>query len=285
VPKRIEPPKADAEPSAVAKLPPAEAVERIAAWLLGNRFVWLAFSCCLFLLLALSFIQWQSGQAMKPRFDTMVLLANLMVVKEAGLLVIAMLLLGSLPGIQQRWQQHFPGLRFSLPLFAVAFMLTTVLADALLLTPLLVLHSYPQLAQEGLHVPLTLLQRDILQLVLLFVAVNCAFIVVLYTRLPSALTALFTPLLYCCGGLLLAYASTVQPWAWRLNDVFFYNQLWQYIDGFPNWERPEVYHNIQGGATPYLLYYFTVGVGVAAVTFLLWTPRAFHTAAQSQLKS
>jgi hypothetical protein len=277
-----QPVEAGATMDQAEKLPLLATIERLAGWQLGNRFVWLVYAAVLYLLLALSFVQWQSSiQGMKPRFDTLVLASNLMLVKEAGLITLALLFISSLPAIRNRWKATHKAQAFSTPLYAISMLLAIILVDALWLAPTIALHSYPQLAQEGYLIPLMLLQRDAIQLSVLFICVNIAFIAVAYLRLPFHLAGLLALCAHVGLGLLLTYTSVTHDWASRLNDVFYYNQLWQYIDGFPNWQRPQVFTNMQSAVQPYFLYYLCIGYGLWLFTFLLWLPRTFHISRSS----
>jgi hypothetical protein len=70
----------------------------------------------------------------------------------------------------------------------------------------------------------------------------------------------------------ITYLSSTTETFRRLNDVFYYNQLWRYSDAIPKLERPEIFHNIE---QPYFGYYFGA-LAVWAFTLLLLIPQTLR---------
>jgi hypothetical protein len=205
-----------------------------------------------------------------------------MLIAEVCLLLIAVMLAAGTPHSRRAWYQRFPELRFSYAAHGLAAQLCLVLLIVLLLVPLIAAHSYPQLAEQGYNMPLMFLQRSVMLMFSLLISFNLMQLIALYLRLPWWLAALGGG----CAQLLLGYAvtyfSSTTEALRRLNDVFYYNQLWKYIDGFPKLQREEVFTNMQSGDLPYFTYYSLVAVGLWLITLLLWLPRAAATSSRDK---
>ena len=66
---------------------PLTILERTAGIQLNNRFIWLVLFAALYLIGQLSYVQWQTGTAGHPRFDTLDLMSLIMVIIEIALLL------------------------------------------------------------------------------------------------------------------------------------------------------------------------------------------------------
>jgi hypothetical protein len=244
-----------------------DALEQLAALQLRNRYIWLVFFVASYLLLQLTWIQINH-----ERFETFSLLALLMAIIEGGVLAIGLVLTAAVPWTQKAWDKHTNGAPFSLPLNALATMLCMSLGAILLSAPMLYFHRYPELlAKSEINIPMMLLQRLLLLAIAAAVAVNIAYLVRCYLRLPWAVCA-FIGLIWHAGlGLGVTYLSFSYAPMTALNDVFFYNQLWEYLDWFPKLVTKDVFHNI---GMPNLAYFAGGALVLWILTYMLWMPRA-----------
>ena len=266
------------------RMPFGEALERLAGIQLANRFIWLVYALALYVLFQLSFIQWQSGTVFKhERFDTLQLAAHLMVTVEAALLLCAVLLAAGTPRVRQTWYGRFPESRFNYAASGLAADLCLVLLLALLLLPLLAAHSYPQLVEQGYNMPLMFMQRSVMLVFVLLTSFNVMQLLVLYLRLPWWLAAAGGACVHLLLGYAVTYFSFTTETLRRLNDVFYYNQLWQFIDVFPKLAREEVFANMQSGGYAYFTYYSLAAIGMWLITTLLWLPRAAMATSREKL--
>lgn len=252
-------------------------IEKLIVLNAGNRFIWLVFVLAALLLLQLSLLQRNT-----LRFDTMDLVAILMAIVEGAAVITLMLMLGATNGTRQLWGNRQPATPFSYIANAVAAMLLCVVLAFILLVPLVFAHQYPELIEEGIRVPLTMIQRLCLILGAVLVAGNIACILRFYARLPWALAAVLGVAAHLCIGYLLVVGSTQYESLRRLNDVFYYNQLWHYFDWVPKLQNPQVFHNIQQAHTSL---YIIAAAAAWVVTFLLWAPRASLDAAREARRS
>ena len=252
-----------------------EAIERCAALQLSNRFIWLVAVIWLFLAGYLTLLQWQSEHFWKTEvFDTFQLVSFIMLLLETSLLACLLLVTLSTPQLVKRWYSRYANQPFSYALYGIAAVLSLALVFALLLIPFGALHSYPQMAAEGYSIPLMLLQRGLLVFVAVIISLNIVMLFRAYLRLPWWICGLLGIAWHIGLTFVIAKASFTTEQLRRLNDVFFYNQLWHYIDGFPNLQRPEVFHNMQTPEVPYFTLYLVIGLLVCIVSYLLWLPRA-----------
>lgn len=255
----------EAQAAASARIGFATAIERCAGLTLRNRYFWLAFGCSLYLSAQLNYAQYKWN-----RFETLELVAHLLVVLEAGLLACALITALSLPRMAEAWRARWPALRFSPALAGLGGMLALLLPFALQLGPQLLLHSYPGLAKEGVSIPLLLLQRGTLLLYAVWISYSLTLTLRYTLRAPAWLCAI--------GGLGghwglaggVTWLSLHGEALRRLNDLFYVNQLWRYWDGFPKLTRPEVFFNMQADYGDFLGW----GALLAAILTLLWLPTA-----------
>lgn len=241
------------------------AIERCAGLALRNRFFWLAFGCSLYLGAQLDFAQYKWD-----RFNTLELVAHLLVILEAGLLACALITALSFPRMAEAWRERWPGLRCSPALAGLGGMLALLVPFALQLGPQLLLHSYPGLAKEGVSIPLLLLQRGTLLLYAVWISYSLTLTLRYTLRAPAWLCAIGG--LGCHWGLAwgVTWLSLHGEALRRLNDLFYVNQLWRYWDSFPKLTRPEVFFNMQADYGVFLGW----GVLLVAATTLLWLPTA-----------
>jgi hypothetical protein len=272
-----EPTQADAPgreaPASPDRLGPLAILERTAGIQLSNRLLWLVFALGLYALLHLSYLQWHSSTALQaPQFDTLELMALLMAVIEATLLLAALVLACATPATRTAWYRRHPHIHFSYIASGIAGAALLLLLLALLLAPVLFLHRYPELVTEaGMRIPLMMLQRALLVACTLLVSYNLMLLLHHVARLPLWLAGI----LGMAAQAGLGYATTSISYAHkdyeRLNDVFYYNQLWRYFDWFPKLQARQVFHNIE---MPYFGYYLGLAAIAAVFLMLLWLPRA-----------
>jgi hypothetical protein len=249
-----------------------DALERLTLLHLRNRFIWLVVLLDLILIGQLSVMQ-----ARYQRFDTLQLMSHITVCIEAGLLAVALICALATPRIREAWYAWSvprDGGPFSYFGSALAGNLTVTLAMLTLLLPVLWLHRYPELltAEHPISIPLMMLQRVALLLAAVLLTHNVLLILRYYLRVPWWLCAVLATAFHVGLGLGVTYLSYNRELLARLNDVFYYNQLWQYSDALPKgWlQRGELFHNIE---QPYFGYYFTALV-IWALTMLLLIPQA-----------
>lgn len=247
-------------------------LERTAGIQLHNRFIWLALILALYLIAQLSFVQWHTGTNLgTPRFDTMDLMAILLVIIEGCLLACALLLVVGTPGTRMAWYRRYPAVRFSYVASGIGGILILILLQSILLLPVLFLHRYPDLQLEGINIPLMLLQRSLLTGCVLSLSYSVMLLSRHVLRLPWWLAGIFGAVVQMIAGWSCTYLSFTNSVFIRLNDVFFYNQLWKYIDRFPRLDSKTIFHKIE---MPYFGYYLGVGVIAALFALILWLPRA-----------
>ncbi|MCH7472778.1 hypothetical protein IIA79_07500 [bacterium] len=249
------------------------AIERLAWIHLGNRFIWLAAGLAWYMIGQLSFVQWRSAVRLAEglQFDTLELMAHLTAAIEAGLLATALILALSTGRTREAWRRRFPGQPFSYIASCLASTLVLLPVAGILLLPVIVLHRYPELAAEGVSIPLMMLQRVLLLVLAVLITYNVVTILRLPLGLPRWLSAMLGLAFHIGLGYYVTFLSfTTEAYA-RLNDVFYYNQLWRYMEGFPNLQRPQVFHNIE---MPYYAYFAAAGAVLWMFTLLLWLPKA-----------
>jgi hypothetical protein len=249
-----------------------DSLERLTLLHLRNRFVWLVVILDLILIGQLSMMQ-----ARYQRFDTLQLMSHITVCLEAGLLAVALICALATPRVREAWYAGAAAREagpFSYFGSALAGNLAITLALVVLLLPVLWLHRYPELLtiEHPVSIPLMLLQRAALLLAAVLLTHNVLLILRYYLRAPWLLCALLAGAFHVGLGLGVTYLSYNNELLARLNDVFYYNQLWQYNDALPKgWlQRGELYHNIE---QPYFGYFFSALI-LWAVSMLLLAPGA-----------
>lgn len=260
-------------PASPRRLGPLAILERAAGIQLSNRWLWLIFALGLYALLHLSYLQWHSSTALQaPQFDTLELMALLMAVTEATLLLAALVLVCATPATRAAWYRRHPRIRFSYIASGIGGAALIVLFLVLLLAPVLYLHRYPELATEaGMRIPLMMLQRALLVACALLISYNVMLLLQHVARLPLWLAGILGVTAHVGLGYAVAYVSFTSKAYERLNDVFYYNQLWRYFDWFPKLQARQVFHNIE---MPYFGYYVGLAAIAAIFLMLLWLPRA-----------
>jgi len=268
-------------PQAKRPTPALLVLERTAGIQLNNRFIWLLAAVTMYLILQLSYIQWQTAtQLGNPRFDTMDLVAILQAICEACLLICALVLVIATPRIREAWYRKYPTEKFSYIATGFGGILALILLQAILLAPILFLHRYPELAAEGIRVPLMIMQRVVLVNCLLLASYNLMLVLRHVLRFPWWLAGILGALTHIGTGYYLTFLSNRYEALIRLNDVFIYNLLWQHFDKVPNLSTGEIFHNIQ---MPHLAYYLGTGSIIALFTLILWLPRASTLSARESL--
>ena len=251
---------------------PLLVLERTAGIQLSNRFIWLVVAVGLYLILQLSYIQWQTGTKLgNPRFDTLELVSILLAVCEFTLLAVAVLITVGTSRTRQAWYRKYPRERFSWIAAGFGGILALIMVQAVLLVPILVLHRYPELIEAGIRIPLLVLQRVVLLNCVLIFSYNLILVLRHVLRLPWALAGIGGVACQVGTGYLVTALSAHNEGLARLNDLFIYNQLWHYFDRFPKLTSVALYHNIQ---MPYLAYYLGFGSIAALVSLVFWLPRA-----------
>jgi len=280
-PTQVEAPERKA-PASLRRMGPLAILERAAGIQLSNRWLWLIFALGLYALLHLSYLQWHSSTALQvPQFDTLELMALLMAVIEATLLLAALVLACATPATRTAWYRRHPHIRFSYIASGISGAAVLILILVLLLAPVLYLHRYPELVTEaGMRIPLMMLQRALLVACALLVSYNLMLLLHHVARLPLWLAGI----LGMAAQAGLGYAATYISYAYkdyeRLNDVFYYNQLWRHFDWFPKLQAQQVFHNIE---MPYFGYYVGLAAIAAVFLMLLWLPRASTRTAAEKL--
>jgi hypothetical protein len=260
-------------PASPRRLGPLAILERTAGIQLSNRWLWLIFALGLYALLHLSYLQWHSSTALQaPQFDTLELMALLMAVNEATLLLAALVLVCATPTTRAAWYRRYPRIRFSYIASGIGGAALIVLFLVLLLAPVLYLHRYPELAEQaGMRIPLMMLQRALLVACALLISYNLMMLLHHVARLPLWLAGILGMAAQAGLGYAVTYISFTSKDYERLNDLFYYNQLWRYFDWFPKLQARQVFHNIE---MPYFGYYVGLAAIVAVFLMLLWLPRA-----------
>jgi hypothetical protein len=258
---------------------PLAVLERTAGIQLSNRFIWLVCALALYLIGQLSFVQWQTGRQLgMPRFDTLDLMSLLMVIVEGALLLSALLLALGTPQARRSWYARHASQPFSFVAAGVGGALILVLLLVIMLAPILLLHSYPELAAEAqVHIPLMMLQRSTLILSAVLAAYNLVLLLRHMARLPWWLSGMIGAAAYLGLGYYITYTSYQSSSLERLNYVFYFNHLWEYFDWFPRLQLSAEFHNIQ---MPYYAYYLSAAAAAALVLMLLWMPGASQRSAR-----
>lgn len=268
-------PAPDSKPAApVPRQPgPAGQLDAMLKLLFGNRIMWLAGGMALYFILQLSHIQYQSARDVGTlRFEMFELMAILLLIVELGMVAAMLIQLSAFSRTREAWYQHLPNVRFNHIAWGIASQLIVCLLASILLVPLLFLHTYPELVEAaGIRVPMMVLQRLLIISGILFVAYNIALILRYVLRFPSWLAGMCGIILHFLMGLGVTYLSHSDKTYERLGDVFFYNQLWKYLSGFPNLQNANMFHNIQ---MPWLAYYVGALVVAWILTLALWAPAA-----------
>jgi len=240
-------------------------IEILAAIQLRNRFIWLTLILAFYLLGHLTLIQ-----LYYEIFDTFRLMANLLVVVEVALLIIALLLALSTPKLRQVWEGRFQDSPFSYAASGFVGALNTILLLVVMLVPISIVHRYPELIALNINVPLMLLQRSLLFTCVILVIINLIYILRAYVPLLWFLCGIVGIAVYIAVGITVTYVSSYKESFAALNDVFFYNELWRYINGFPRMETAK--ESILIPLSQYVPSLLS-GLGVWLVTYLLWIPR------------
>jgi len=264
-----KPPRDAAEastPPATPRLGALDALERIAAIQLSNRFIWLAAVMALLLIGQLSFVQLRTA-----RFEHFTLMAYLTLIIEVALLASALLIGAATPRTAAAWSKRYSAHPFSYALHGLATVLSLALVLVLLLAPVLYLHRYPALTAQGIITPLMMLQRGSLLFLACLTAFNVLMILRVHLRTPWGLAACLAGAFHVALGYTVTYLSFVTEAMRRLNDVFYYGNLWSAIPGIPDLQRKEVFHNME---MPYISYYLAGGAGLWLLTYMLWAARA-----------
>ena len=249
-------------------------LERMIVLQFGNRFIWLTVLLAGLLIGHLTVLQIHAlngDTTYGSGLSTFDLLASLMLVIETATIIIMLLSLLSEDALQRAWTTRWPKRPFSHLAAGLSSMPTQLLAALLLLLPTLYLHRYPELsAAQNISIPLTLLQRFLLVFLTIQLCANLTLILRWFTPLPRWVCAL----LALCGYWGLGYTLTVQSYVndrfMRLNDVFYYNQLWKHIPSYPELMRDRVTLDINRDYLGFFLWLFAV----VCFTSLLWLPRA-----------
>jgi hypothetical protein len=265
-------------------MPALTKLERTAGIQLSNRFIWLVCALALYLVGQLSFVQWQTGRQLgMPRFDTLDLMSLLMVIVESALLLSALLLALGTPQVRRSWYTRYPRQPFSFVAAGVGGALILVLLLVIMLGPVLLLHTYPELAAEAqVHIPLMMLQRATLILSAVLAAYNLILLLRHMARLPWWLAGTIGVIGYVGLGYYIAFRSYYSSGLERLNYVFYYNHLWEYFDWFPKLQLSAEFHNIQ---MPYYAYYLGAATAAALVLMLLWMPSASNRSSRESADS
>lgn len=171
----------------------------------------------------------------------------------------------------QVWQKRWPKRRFNHVAAGMSSMPTQLVAALVLLVPTLYIHRYPELgAAQNISIPLALLQRFLLLFLAIQLCTNLILILRWFTPLPRWLSAS----LGLCGYWALGYWITALSYSserfMRLNDVFFYNQLWKHIDGYPDLMRSRVTLDINKDFPGFFMWLLLA----VSITSILWLPRA-----------
>jgi len=265
------------------RMPPLTVLERTAGMQLHNRFIWLVCALALYLIAQLSFVQWQTGRQLgMPRFDTLDLMSLLMAIVEGALLLGALLLALGTPQVRRSWYARYPQQPFSYVAAGVGGALIIVLLLVIMLVPVLVLHSYPELAEAAqVHIPLMMLQRATLVLSAILAAYNLILLLRHMARLPWWLAGAIGVIAYGGLGYYITFRSYQGNNLERLNYVFYYNHLWEYFDWFPKLQLSAEFHNIQ---MPYYAYYLGAATAAALILMLLWMPSASNQSARESVE-
>lgn len=230
---------------------------------LVDRRLWLLAACGLFVTLTLTLVQ-----ARTQGFDTLQLMSRLSLVVECTLLLSAWLLAAG--SLQAREAHRLPRRHLALGLSGGVVLLLQL---AVQLLPLLYFHQYPELAEEGVRVPLMLLQRGLLLVLGILATYHVMLGLRLQLRLPAWVAGPAGLLLYAWASLSFTRLSQHSSAFGRLNDLFYWNQLWLHLPTFPKLQTDYWTHNIEG---TWLGYYLLLAGGAALLTLVFWVPAAFR---------
>jgi hypothetical protein len=245
-------------------------IETLVKLHLRNRFVWLALGLTLLLIGQLSWWQFRY-----ERFRTeLELMGHITALIEAGLVATALICALATPRLREAWYTYVlprHGRQFNYLLSAIAGNLTIIVGLLVLLVPVLIVHRYPDLAASELHisVPLMMLQRCTLLLAAVLSTYHVALLLRYYLRAPWWLAGVLGLVWQVLLGYGITYLSFRTEFFARLNDVFYYNQLWRYSDRFPDLQRKMLTFNME---QPYFAYYFSALL-LWAFTLLLLVPQ------------
>lgn len=221
---------------------------------LVDRRVWLVTAGGMFVTLMLSLVQ-----ARTEAFDTMQLMARLLLALEVTLLLIAWVLAAGAASTPPRATRGLAGGVVLLLQFAV------------LLLPMLALHSYPELAREGIRVQLMLLQHGLLLLLCAMTTYHLLLGARLQFKLPGWAAGPLVLGLYALASYSFAGLSKDNPVFSRLNDLFYWNQLWLHLPDFPQLQTEYWTYLIP---ISWFAYYLLLLIGAAVVSLVFWLPAA-----------
>jgi hypothetical protein len=225
---------------------------------LFDRRVWLLSGCGIFVVLTLSLVQ-----ARTAAFDTLQLTARLMLVLETTLLLSAWLLAVSC--IRERTAA------VGLTPRGIAGAIVLCLQFALMMLPLLVLHRYPDLLKEGINLPLMLLQQGVLLVPCLLIAYHLMLGTQIQLRFPAWLSGPLVLSLYAWASLTFTRMSQDSDVFRRLNDLFYWNQLWLHLPDFQQLQTDYWTHRIEGS---WFVYYLLLLTGLTLLSLVFWLPAA-----------
>ncbi|MBN2081540.1 hypothetical protein JW859_04950 [bacterium] len=259
-------------------MPALTVLERTTGIQLSNRFIWLVFIAALYLIGQLTYVQWQTGQAGHPRFDTLDLMSLIMAIIEAALVLTALMVALGTERTRQAWYKRFPQHPFSYLAAGVGGCLVVWLMLALLLAPVLYFHRYPELVSEAqVRIPLMMLQRSMLVSCAVLISYNFLLMLRYVLRCPWWLAGGLSVIGHVAMGYLVSYYSYHMLTLERLNYVFYYNHLWKYTELVPMIQLSVEYHNVE---MPYFAYFLGAGSIAAILVMLLWLPRASSMSAK-----
>jgi len=240
----------------------------------GNRFIWLTIMLAAVLIGQLTILQIRAlgGSGYYGNgLSTFDLLASLMLIIESATLGVMLLSILGEDALVVAWKTRWPRRPFNPVAAGMSSMPTQLVAALILLLPTLYLHRYPELsAAQDISIPLTLLQRFLLLFLAIQLCTNITLILRWFTALPRWLCALLALCGYWGLGYWMTWLSYVNDQFMRLNDVFFYNQLWKHIAGYPELMRDRVTLDINRDFISFFLWMFAA----VSLTTLLWLPRA-----------
>jgi hypothetical protein len=250
----------------------AAVCETFVKQMLANRYLWLVFGCALYVNAQLTFIQWSTARHGAEQFDTLELMAHLLVVIESATVLISMLLLGAARAVVAGWQECYPSVKFPYLAYSCAIQIVIALHVLVQVVLLMYPHNYPQLRAEGIIIPLMLLQRAVLIYLVLTISLQIGWISRFYLRVPWSIAAICLLLAQVAFGYTITLQSLSRGYLTRLNSVFYYGYLPRYLPDFPDLRQANLFHNIQ---QPYFGAYLLIGISTAVILCGLWLPRAF----------
>jgi hypothetical protein len=230
---------------------------------LKDRVFWLVAGMGLYLGLMLSLLATRFPEQVKT-FD---LLARIVVVVEATLVLLAIFLAWQTAA---RWVNGPTAMHSRLSLGLSGLVVIPVVVLCILMT-LLYFQQYADLAEQSIHVPVTLLQRVVLLTLVVVTQYNVLLALLLQLRLPAwtAIPAVLSLHLWISHSV--SRLSHSNPSWHKLNDIFYWNQLWHHLPEFPNLATDRAIHNI---GQPTLAIAITLLLVMAVLTSALWLPAA-----------